>query len=419
MPYVGHADRNKTRAPPPPDLDSPSRGDSETASVATDFSEILSSANEASLEDIVKDLLDDMQEKRTSTRLKALKKVLKILQTKFLPEIFDSCLITLQSCVSNGLRSKDTKEAVLSCQLLGLLCITFGQENTPSLFTSYRKSLETIGSDRSKNSVVRGSALRTLAMITFLGCDDAQALEQIMALNQSMFKARDSAVSEAATSSWGLLASVILKSTKQSNLMSKYIEKTAPLLLDTLDCKDAETKQNAGRALALISEACARLEGKLEEKDAEVVGEMMDDIIDKLEDLATTTNKSQNRKEKARQRASFREFLASVRDGEEAHESFTIDSNEVEIDGLAKCVQFGELRRWIGVGFQTHIRDNPLISDMFGFVLESLSQGEAREAREDKIYFAKIHSRAKKEKYQKRRIKKTQALVRTDEDVEY
>jgi len=120
-----------------------------------------------------------------------------------------------------------------------------------------------------------------------------------------------------------------------------------------------------------------------------------------------------------RQRASFREFLASVRDGEEAHESFTIDSNEVEIDGLAKCVQFGELRRWIGVGFQTHIRDNPLISDMFGFVLESLSQGEAREAREDKIYFAKIHSRAKKEKYQKRRIKKTQALVRTDEDVEY
>mmetsp|Transcript_19280 Transcript_19280/g.27139 ORF Transcript_19280/g.27139 Transcript_19280/m.27139 type:complete len:150 (+) Transcript_19280:1286-1735(+) len=149
------------------------------------------------------------------------------------------------------------------------------------------------------------------------------------------------------------------------------------------------------------------------------MGAMMDDIIEKLQALATVSTKSQNRKEKARQRASFREFLASVRDGEEARESFTIDSNEVEIEGLARCVQFGELRRWIGVGFQAHIRDNPLISDMFGFVLESLSQGEAREAREDKIYFSKIHSRAKKEKYQKMRNKKTQALVRTDEDVEY
>mmetsp|Transcript_19280 Transcript_19280/g.27137 ORF Transcript_19280/g.27137 Transcript_19280/m.27137 type:complete len:271 (+) Transcript_19280:179-991(+) len=252
--------RNKTRAPPPPDIDSPSRGgDSETASVVSDFSEILSSANEASLEDMIKDLLDDMQEKRTSTRLKALKKVLKILQTKFLPEVFDSRLMTLQSCITNGLRSKDTKEAVLSCQLLGLLCVTFGQENTPSLFSAYRKSLETIGSDRSKNSVVRGSALRALAMIAFLGCDDPQSLEQIMDLNQSMFKAKESAVSEAATSSWGLLASIILRSTKQHSLVSKYIEKTAPLLLGTLDCKDAETKQNAGRALALISESCARL----------------------------------------------------------------------------------------------------------------------------------------------------------------
>eukprot|EP00471_Norrisiella_sphaerica_P000960 CAMPEP_0184480156 /NCGR_PEP_ID=MMETSP0113_2-20130426/1636_1 /TAXON_ID=91329 /ORGANISM="Norrisiella sphaerica, Strain BC52" /LENGTH=406 /DNA_ID=CAMNT_0026858433 /DNA_START=66 /DNA_END=1286 /DNA_ORIENTATION=+ len=401
-------DKKNRRRPEP---ESSSRGESETASVASEMSDLWI-ANEASMEDIVKDLIEGLQEKRSATRMKALKKLCKLLQTKFAPEVLEGSLLTIQSVITNGLRSKDVKEAVLACQVLGLLSITFGLD-LPNSFSDLLKVLHTIAADHTKNAAFRGAAFRTLAMLCFVSIEDPFAAGEVMKLSEAQFKSKEPGVTEGATSAWTLIASTM----GSKVLANQHMLSAGQKLLIALDGKDADTKQNAGRALAMLCEACDEVEASMDSKLKEDIERLMDNIVDKLSDLATTSDKSQNKKEKARQRASFREFLQSVESGSGAVESFIISSNDITIEGWVKVTQFGEIRRWLGIGLQTHMKENPLLGDIFKFSLQYLSRGEEKEAREDKIQFAKMYSRVKKEKYQKVRMRKTQAMVRTEEDL--
>mmetsp|Transcript_21530 Transcript_21530/g.52732 ORF Transcript_21530/g.52732 Transcript_21530/m.52732 type:complete len:410 (-) Transcript_21530:225-1454(-) len=395
--------------------ESSSRGDSETASVMSDFSEGIIANGEVSLEDLIKGLLDKLGEKRLATRVGALQKLTKMLQSKYVPHAIDGSELTLASCLSTCLRSKSAKEAGLACDAIGLLAVTTEADTDPDvngrLYAEFHKTLRTFASDRTKPPGLRARAVRTLVFLSYLTVDDPSSAAELQQLTQTMFASKEAEVTEAATSAWALVSSTI----DSHVLATKILPDVGPRLLEMLDSKDLDTKQNAGRALALLYEAHAGEENG-ESKQSSDIEEMVDNVTEKLSDLTTTSNRSQNRKEKARQRASFREFLRTFEEEFVPQESFNVSGTEIVVRGWAKCIQIGEIRRWLSTGLQTHLKYNPLLSEIFEFTIQNLTAYEAREAREDQIYISRINSRAKKEHYEKLRLAKTHSIVASEDD---
>lgn len=184
--------------------ESSSRGDSETASVVSDISDGWLNNEETSLEDIIKDLMEKLAEKRLSTRvsaivyhntliatsnnlfhwqLGALQKLVKFLQTKYAPHALGGRMFTLTSSLSNCLRSKSAKEASMACHVIGLLTLTADSDDS-QLYDEFHKTLRAFSADHTKAPSLRAHAIRTLVFLSFLTVDDPSAFTELQKLAQ-------------------------------------------------------------------------------------------------------------------------------------------------------------------------------------------------------------------------------------------
>mmetsp|Transcript_1121 Transcript_1121/g.1920 ORF Transcript_1121/g.1920 Transcript_1121/m.1920 type:complete len:410 (-) Transcript_1121:224-1453(-) len=391
--------------------ESSSNPQSDAASVVSDISDQPWTNEGSSIEEIFKDLLDQIGEKRASLRIGGLKKLRALLQTKYIPQDVDENAMTMCSGIANCIRGRDSKEAISACIVLGLAAVTLGTESH-SLFSEFRKLLTDLGNDHTKKAALRAAAIRTLSMLCFVGCDDQITALEIQKTFQSLFSSKEPEVASASTNAWSLLASTL----PSKQLASQVLPTVGPKLYGLLESKHFQTKENAGRGLALLCEAYYTEEDSLDKKSVKEAEPLIDEVTEMLQDLATASVKSQNKKERARQRASFREFLHTLEGSSYPSETLIINGTNIKIAGWVKCMELAEMRWWLGVGLQTHLKENELLSQIFEYELQILSRDEIREAREDRIYFSKINRRVMQEKNTRTRKIKTQALVRNDED---
>uniref|UniRef100_A0A7S2TJ40 Interferon-related developmental regulator N-terminal domain-containing protein n=1 Tax=Lotharella oceanica TaxID=641309 RepID=A0A7S2TJ40_9EUKA len=375
-------------SPPPLESSRTSVANSETTSVVSDMSEWPYEDN-TSTEDILKDLFDGMAEKRSSARTASLKKLVKLLRAKVLPEDIAATLETFTYSINNCIRGRDSKETVMACHALGLAAWNMGvEEDTSVLYDTFEKTLSVYANDHTKNGAVRRAAIRTLAVLCFIAIDDVETTLSLISIARSMFKSKDPAVLEGASSALSLLCSTL----GTNQLATKLFPKLGPPLLKLLDSKCVEVKENAGHTMGLLCES-ANLESdsdNLDEKQDRDVEVQMDRLAEKLGELQSVSSKSQHRKDKARIRAGFREILRTAEDGSVPQEKVTVKSTTVHINGWAKTIQYGEARRWLGIGIQQHLKMNPLLSAIFNYELKDLSRDEERATREDKIYQSKV-----------------------------
>mmetsp|Transcript_19951 Transcript_19951/g.40316 ORF Transcript_19951/g.40316 Transcript_19951/m.40316 type:complete len:416 (-) Transcript_19951:286-1533(-) len=404
--------RKAQLSPPPPESSRSSVANSETTSVVSDMSEWPFEENTA-YEDILKDLYDGMAEKRSSSRMASLKKLVKLLKAKVFAEDLEATLETFTYSINNCIRGRDSKETVVACNALGLAAWNMGLEDvTNVLYETFEKTLTVYANDHTKNGAVRGAAIRTLAVLCFIAVDEKQTTLNLVATAQSMLKSTDVSVLEGASSALSLLCSTL----GTNYLATTLFPELGPSLLKLLDCKEVEVKENAGHTIGLLCESATLESDNLDEKQEEDIEDEMDKLAEKLSELQSVSSKSQHRKDKARIRAGFREILRTAEDGSAPKENVTVKSTTIRINGWAKTIQYGEARRWLGIGIQEHLKRNPLLSAIFKYELQDLSRDEERASREDKIYQSKINVRAQKSKTRKNRARKTEALTRTDED---
>eukprot|EP00954_Amorphochlora_amoebiformis_P027551 1386131-Amorphochlora_amoeboformis.AAC.2 len=171
--------KGKKKAPKAVQSENSSVAGSETATVVSDFSADLWEPEESSIEDVIKDLCEQLTEKRTSTRVNALTKLSKLLRSRYLPDEVEALLMTLQSRLSSTMRAKDSKEVKLGCLVMGLTAFS----TIDILSEDIRRVLTTVAGDSTKRASIRAAALRTVALHAFLDNDEVEK-DTILALAQ-------------------------------------------------------------------------------------------------------------------------------------------------------------------------------------------------------------------------------------------
>eukprot|EP00954_Amorphochlora_amoebiformis_P027552 1386131-Amorphochlora_amoeboformis.AAC.3 len=71
-------------------------------------------------------------------------------------------------------------------------------------------------------------------------------------------------------------------------------------LIELLESKDIDTKENAGRAIAMLFEATYSEEDNLDKKQAKHLERLIDTITGMLDAMASVSTKSQNKKDNKR-----------------------------------------------------------------------------------------------------------------------
>ena len=174
---------NKRSGNVPADSDAESdngkNSDSDAESSTTAANSLVFTSSEAiNAADVVlllSESVEMLSEKRTSTRESGLKNLLKILRSsnKVVIESVHDFVETLTSDLSRMLRRPSSlAEGTLSTQVLSLLCLLMGEEES-SLFETFEKVLVKIINGGSSYDELRIPALATLAFICFICSNDS------------------------------------------------------------------------------------------------------------------------------------------------------------------------------------------------------------------------------------------------------
>ncbi|KAL8126999.1 hypothetical protein AgCh_014062 [Apium graveolens] len=204
--------------------------------------------------------LDDLYEKRATTREKALVSIIDAFNSKLQHEFVEKKFATLLHQCLNSIKKGSAKEIALASHTIGLLALTTGpgekaQEILEESFSFILEALKT------KSDITKILALlECLAIITFIGGDDPEDTEKSMQtmwqvvhpkLGPNVVQKKPSpAIIISAVSAWSFL----LTTTDGWTLNSKAWQESISYLSSLLDKDDRLIRIAAGEALALIFE---------------------------------------------------------------------------------------------------------------------------------------------------------------------
>ncbi|KAI3728477.1 hypothetical protein L6452_17114 [Arctium lappa] len=282
--------------------------------------------------------LEQLYEKRGSTREAALSSIVQSYslgyQYQFSEKKFSELLYQCLKSFKRG----SAKESCLAVEALGLLAITVGcGENGREL---YRESSAVLSEALNTESQPRKLKLilENLAIITFVGGNESEETESSM---QSMWhfmhsRADIKEAQSAAIFSWSLLLSTM----DSWSLSYKHWRGAVPFFKNLLELDHESTLIGARQALALIVEL-----GCLEKFEGDTSATEEIDV----------------------EKVSKDGFVPEI--------SVKIGTQRLKVNSLPQQIQVNFLKRLLGSGFVTHMKENELLHDVFNFKPEKRKSG--------------------------------------------
>ncbi|KAK1301186.1 hypothetical protein QJS10_CPB13g00393 [Acorus calamus] len=347
-------------------------------------------------------LLDNLYEKRSSTRENALSGLVSAFESNVLVGYVSNKYITLLNQYINSIKRGSALEAKKAARAIGLLALTIGAgvesqelmvESVPHLTQALK-----VGSDASKKSAV----LECLAIITFIGATDAEATDKVMkiiwdfmhpksGLNVSGANKLSSPVLVAAVSAWSFLLTVF----DGWRISSNNWQESISFLTLLLDKDDRSVRIAAGEAIALIFET-----GRLDKFSKELTGSFVEGsngnniggfghvealkgkILNRARDLsAEAGGKGTAKKDLNDQRDLFHNVVDFIEHGVCPETSIKICGEVLTLSTWAQVIQMNYLKRFLGVGFNKHMQENELLHDVFDFTPKGKQQLSVKEKR--------------------------------------
>lgn len=353
--------------------------------------------NELTPEDIEDQLVEQLAEKRSSTRLGALQRLIDKLQLHYSEDFVAARLDTLQLYLLNSVKKGDAAEVVLACRALSLLALTLGPDGE-KLVQAATPLLHTYLINTSKSPAGRGAVADALGFVTFVcGLSDADTLTAMAHLVEALQHGHPpEQVTTHVWEAWGLLASSLPTSRQAGELADKHLG----ALVRFLDDESIDVRTAAGENIAMLISARQEIEAERadqdeEEEEEEEKSDPMSDaaaaaspaasaasaasdgdgtdlpsLIAKLRALSTDGNRHRARKERSAQRKSFRDILHSVEHGDVPSETLKIGKDRHEFEGWSHVSQLAAVRDVLGKGLNVHFASNPLLMDIFSLVVE-------------------------------------------------
>ncbi|KAF0922175.1 hypothetical protein E2562_027774, partial [Oryza meyeriana var. granulata] len=379
------------------------------SSVSTALSDLqLTQATEqVNSQDYVLDkYIDDLYEKRGSTREAALGALVDAFESFVLLDLLENKYATLLSQFINSIKKGSIKEVCLACHATGLLAITLGagsssreimDEACPQLL----RVLQT-WPDASKMI----SALHCLAIVTFVGATDLAETQLSMKAiwdvihpksgsNVGVVRKPKPPLLAAAVSAWGLLLTTIVPLRRNADSWKESITFLSALL----EAEDRAVRMAAGEALALCFElklldVFSNEEAEVDTREASGSKNQlflnMQALKAKISGLAYNLSmeaggRGADKKNLNEQRDLFQRISDFIKTGECLEEALRISGKHaiLRVTSWRESIQLNYLRRFLGRGFLKHAQDNGLLHDIFYIKMD---RTENMTTTEKKIY---------------------------------
>jgi hypothetical protein len=297
---------------------------------------------------------------------------------KFVPEFVDNRKITIQDIIERSLKKGKGSEQIAAANLATSLCIQL-RGDADDLYREIKPILITLMTDKSASVLARISAATSLGNLCFLAAPAIVEVEAVMVVLEQTFTSPSShsgdtlSLCTAALSAWTLLATVLPMS-RVHDLLVKHAELFGKLL----DAPDVDLRIATGEAIAVLYEFLSESEENDSDEEDSNVGDnrskeelervvtAIDNLVPHLKELATDSQKSRSKKDRKEQKASFRDILRTVEEGDGYYEKVAINKREkLEIESWAMKKQYEMVCKALSSGTNLHLTENELLRGVF------------------------------------------------------
>ncbi|XP_019436959.1 PREDICTED: interferon-related developmental regulator 1-like [Lupinus angustifolius] len=363
--------------------------------------------------------LDALDEKRGSTREKALSIIIEAfnsnMQHQFVEKKFATLLHQCLASIKKGSKKATAKEIALASHAIGLLALTVGcSDNAREIFEESVRPLDEYLTSTSDVTKIP-SLLECLALITFVGGNDQEETERTMdllwrvihpKLGSNVVTIKPSApLITAVVASWSFLLTTV----KELNLNSKYWQNSISYLSSLLDKEDRPVRIAAGQALALIFEIgiidkfsaeCKSASDMTQEESKHQASYihlqgLKGKVINQVKDLSVEAGgKGSAKKDLNSQRSLFRDIVEFFEYGYPPEISMKIGGDSLQTSSWSQMIQLNYLKHFLGGGLIKHMQDNEFLHDVFDFTpkRKHLNSNEQRMSSGEKRMFKSPNS---------------------------
>ena len=214
---------------------------------------------EKTYEDLQDEMVEKLSEKRASTRMVGLTRLIDELQLNVDYDFVSQRLETLEMYLLASVKKGDSSEVALACRALSLMALTLGTEsdrfvsNATPILAEYLRNF-------SKSPSSRGYIAQCIGFMNFIGSPSDQDTLQAMGILFDQLRTLNlpEQVAIACWEAWGLLASTLPTSRLAGDILTLHF----PHLLKYLDHESIDVKTAAGECIALLWEAKQEIEAE-------------------------------------------------------------------------------------------------------------------------------------------------------------
>ena len=386
----------------------------------SDNAEAAAASRETKLAEVLNSIDEFASEKRSAKREARWKKLFKGLSQYATgldaSELVASQQNSLRMACLFSLRQGSPAEQYAACRVIEVISVILGADQEDWV-DAVAKYLERVVQVTSRAVPVRVAALRAWAMAVFVCADDGQVSERLMdyceSVAQEEFRNESTPVAlrAAALDCWTLLASTI-EDAFLAGQDDAHIGRGVAilnLLKDCLDSGSVELRSAAGQCLSLIHESRLNLGCDVEESENTTERkysrgtwegssweEVMDEVQQRISELSVESGRSLSKKRRKEQRATFRDYVATIVENESPEEIVSFrNGSQLTLGTWREIVQLNFVRHCLQSGFQIQLMTNETLQLMFGADSRMLNSAGGLSQLEKRLYMSKGSEAAK------------------------
>lgn len=358
--------------------------------------------------DLLDDVLIEMREKRTETRLKAFTDFNKLLCRRccrdWLETNYDHIITTIFSSLKRSHSNPVlAAECVLICRTLGLVAISMEGEAVTNLFDTFYPLLCS-GIEHNTHRAACKHLCEILNVLCI--CMEGESfLEDIMIELQTHWMNEERPIENRSSilHAWYVCIA-------QSEMQEILLQKNMDFLLDVVDLIESDfvpMRLHAAECLTLFVCIYRQMGEPLEFDLEEETGINLEELIETFTALSGD-RRSAPKKELGGQRKRFRIFLETLEDGVPPCICFNVRKEKCRINGCGEVIQIECFRKVLRSGFQVHLIDNEVIQQRFGLTnIPDLLERRKHATQDEKDFEKYTNSIAKKDRQKKRNQERT------------
>ncbi|OWZ04398.1 Interferon-related developmental regulator protein [Phytophthora megakarya] len=323
--------------------------------------------------------MEELTEKRDTTKISALEKILTMLRAEVMSERVQSSKVTLTLQTLGCLKKRAKDSSSLALRVLSMVAITLGADEQ-EFYRDMLSPVQRIFTDRG-DSKIRVEAVYALSIACFVcSPDDDAKWELLEVLGSFLVAAKDAeddghdekefpeALTIAVMECWAFLVSYFNPSVmigKVYNAQSIVHGHVAALAGFVRGGTNASVRASACEVLALIVQFKYITAGSGYTYSHESAGSIISGLGSRIEAYMRESGKSIGKKNRKVQRSMLKEVLETLETGEGPHKELQAEGETLTVSTWSRFFQAHVFRRALQSGFQTHLVGNEVLRDVF------------------------------------------------------